>query len=87
MRAWVLENICDLHDRKKSSCYDRLFPCRNQASHEVRIRVLCCGVCHTELDEIEGRTPPASFPMTLGHQVIGVIDKAGPEVTSIQDRR
>ena len=33
---------------------------------EVLIRVHACGVCHTELDEIEGRTPPPSLPALLG---------------------
>ena len=28
------------------------------APGEVLIEITCCGVCHTELDEIEGRTPP-----------------------------
>jgi propanol-preferring alcohol dehydrogenase len=78
MRAWVLENICDLHEEKNPLVMISL-SLPEPDSHEIRIRVLCCGVCHTELDEIEGRTPPASFPMTLGHQVIGVIDKAGPK--------
>ena len=44
---------------------------------EVLIRVLACGVCHTELDEIEGRTPPAFLPMIPGHQVIGEIVEPG----------
>ena len=44
---------------------------------EVLIRVDVCGVCHTELDEIEGRTPPAFLPMILGHQAVGVIEQAG----------
>ncbi len=38
---------------------------------ELLIKVNACGVCHTELDEIEGRTPPSTFPMVLGHQVVG----------------
>lgn len=46
-------------------------------SHEILIRVLTCGVCHTELDEIEGRTPPSEFPMVLGHQVVGKIIAMG----------
>ena len=41
------------------------------AGGEVLIRVHACGVCHTELDEIEGRTPPPRLPVVLGHQVIG----------------
>jgi len=47
---------------------------------EVLLRVLACGVCHTELDEIEGRTPPAFLPMILGHQVIGEIVECGEGV-------
>jgi D-arabinose 1-dehydrogenase-like Zn-dependent alcohol dehydrogenase len=30
---------------------------------EILIRVAACGVCHTELDEIEGRTPPPVLPV------------------------
>ena len=45
---------------------------------EVLLRVLTCGVCHTELDEIEGRTPPPVLPVVLGHQVVGVVVDHGP---------
>jgi propanol-preferring alcohol dehydrogenase len=45
---------------------------------EVLIRVHACGVCHTELDEIEGRTPPPRLPMTPGHQVVGTVEEEGP---------
>jgi propanol-preferring alcohol dehydrogenase len=77
MRAWVLKKVCDLQTEKKPLIMIGL-SLPEPGDHEVRIRTLCCGVCHTELDEIEGRTPPASFPMTLGHQVVGLIDKNGP---------
>ena len=36
-----------------------------------------CGVCHTELDEIEGRTPPPKLPVVLGHQVVGYVEQLG----------
>ncbi len=42
---------------------------------EILIRVSACGVCHTELDEIEGRTPPPNLPVVPGHQVVGVVEK------------
>lgn len=42
---------------------------------EVLIKVTRCGVCHTELDEIEGRTPPPRLPVILGHQVVGVVEE------------
>jgi propanol-preferring alcohol dehydrogenase len=46
---------------------------------ELLIRVHTCGVCHTELDEIEGRTAPAVLPMTPGHQVVGIAIEEGPD--------
>lgn len=47
---------------------------------EVLIRVATCGVCHTEIDEIEGRTPPPVLPVTPGHQVVGQVVDLGPGV-------
>lgn len=49
---------------------------------EVLLHVTCCGVCHTELDEIEGRTPPPHLPVVLGHQVVGTIMESGSLLTS-----
>jgi propanol-preferring alcohol dehydrogenase len=48
---------------------------------EIVVRVAACGVCHTELDEIEGRTPPSSLPRILGHQVVGRVVERGAGVT------
>ncbi len=47
---------------------------------EILVRVTACGVCHTELDEIEGRTPPPSLPVIPGHEVIGRVAATGPGV-------
>jgi propanol-preferring alcohol dehydrogenase len=43
---------------------------------EILVRVTVCGVCHTELDEIEGRLP-ANLPIVLGHEVVGRVEGAG----------
>ncbi len=48
---------------------------------EVLIRISACGVCHTEIDEIEGRTPPPRLPIVLGHEVVGVVAATGSKVT------
>lgn len=45
---------------------------------EVRLKVAACGVCHTELDEIEGRTAPPVLPVVPGHEVVGHVDACGP---------
>jgi propanol-preferring alcohol dehydrogenase len=44
---------------------------------EILIKVSVCGVCHTELDEIEGRTPPPRLPIVLGHQIVGRVVQNG----------
>ncbi len=51
---------------------------------EILIQVAACGVCHTELDEIEGRTPPPHFPVVPGHQVIGRVVTCGPLTSRFQ---
>ncbi len=50
------------------------------AAEEILIRVATCGVCHTELDEIEGRTPPPRLPVIPGHEVVGYVEEAGSAV-------
>src|SRR3954471_4040026 len=44
---------------------------------EILVRVSVCGVCHTEVDEIEGRTPPPRLPVIPGHQVVGRVEALG----------
>jgi propanol-preferring alcohol dehydrogenase len=51
---------------------------------EILIKVAACAVCHTELDEIEGRTPPPHLPVVPGHQVVGWVEKAGPGASHFQ---
>lgn len=51
---------------------------------EILVQVSVCGVCHTELDEIEGRTPPERFPVVLGHQIIGRVARTGQGATRFQ---
>ena len=55
---------------------------------EILIRVSACGVCHTELDEIEGRVQPPSLPVVLGHQVVGEVVELGEGVLrhKLEDR-
>jgi propanol-preferring alcohol dehydrogenase len=77
MKTMILNSICDFM-RQRS-------PLRAAEIHkpepgwgEILVRVSVCGVCHTELDEIEGRTPPSRLPMVLGHQVVGRVAAKGP---------
>ena len=45
---------------------------------EILVKVSTCGVCHTELDEIEGRIQ-AKFPIVLGHEIVGRVERMGSE--------
>ena len=78
MKAMVLDKIVDMKYNKQPLRLTEL-PVPEPKQREILIKVRSCGVCHTELDEIEGRTPPAYFPMVLGHQVVGIIEEMGEE--------
>lgn len=47
---------------------------------QVRIRVLACGVCHSDAMTKEGLFPGLSYPRVPGHEVAGVIDAVGTGV-------
>lgn len=73
MKAMLLNQIYDLTKNSQPlelTDIPKPEPCNN----DVLIKVNACGVCHTEIDEIEGRTPPSKFPIILGHQVVGIIE-------------
>lgn len=79
----VLNGICDLSENKKPLELVDL-PDPVPGNKEILIKVSACGVCHTELDEIEGRTAPPHFPVVLGHQVIGRVIEIGNKVTKLR---
>jgi len=64
------------------------WPDPTPAAGEVLVRVSTCGVCHTELDEIEGRMPPPELPVIPGHQVVGRVEAlgAGADAFKVGDR-
>lgn len=76
MRALVLRGICNLSENRTPLELVEL-PDPVPRDNEILVRVTACGVCHTELDEIEGRTPPPQFPVVLGHQVVGSVEECG----------
>jgi len=75
VKAMVLKGIGSLTDNKPLlELVDLPVPVPRR--NEILIRVSTCGVCHTELDEIEGRTPPSKFPIIPGHQVVGRVQQS-----------
>jgi alcohol dehydrogenase, propanol-preferring len=74
MKAMVLESLVDVKTHPTPLSLQSLDQ-PTPSDGEVLLRVTRCGVCHTELDEIEGRTPPPRLPVVLGHQVVGTIQE------------
>jgi propanol-preferring alcohol dehydrogenase len=72
----VLEEISSLADKETPLTLCEL-PEPVAGDGEILIRVSACGVCHTELDEIEGRLLPPRLPIILGHQVVGRVAAIG----------
>ena len=76
MKAMILDGIKNLRN-DKNPLYLADIPKPSPKNNEILIKVSVCGVCHTELDEIEGRTPPPKFPIVLGHEIVGRVVKNG----------
>ncbi len=83
MKAMVLNAVVDMNKVHKPLALKELEKPVPEKD-EVLLKVLTCGVCHTELDEIEGRTPPPFFPVILGHQVIGIVEECGKMVHKLK---
>ena len=84
MKAMVLGKITDLaNNTSPLELVDLPIPVPRD--NEVLVKVSACGVCHTELDEIEGRTPPSKFPVIPGHQVVGRVVGRGSSTARFKD--
>ena len=73
MKAMVLKEISPI-EKEPLEIMD--LPDPFPGSKEILVKISACGVCHTELDEIEGRLPP-KLPIVLGHQIVGRVEKLG----------
>jgi propanol-preferring alcohol dehydrogenase len=76
MKAMLLQGVSNLQQNPEPLSYTEI---REEApgTREILLKVSACGVCHTELDEIEGRTPPPQYPVVPGHQVVGKVVATG----------
>ncbi len=83
MKAWIIERVKDLITESHPLKLVEL-PKPEPQEGELLIKVSACGVCHTEIDEIEGRTPPPVYPVVPGHQVVGIVEKAPGNKGSIR---
>ena len=51
---------------------------------EVLLRVIACGVCHSDSVTVEGLMPGITYPRVPGHEVIGTLEAVGPDVRGWQ---
>jgi len=84
MKAQILKQTSPVEDRPLELVE---LPIPEPGPKQILVRVSACGVCHTELDEIEGRLQP-NLPVVLGHEIVGRVESLGSEATrySIGDR-
>jgi len=83
MKAMILHKLCSLKENETPLDLIDL-PRPVPGEKEILVKVSACGVCHTELDEIEGRTPPPRLPVVPGHQVVGRVEETGRKVSALQ---
>jgi propanol-preferring alcohol dehydrogenase len=88
MKAMVLNEICEIkvpgralqgniNISKEEPLELTDLPVPVPGPKDVLIKVLACGVCRTELDQIEGRIAPPKLPIIPGHQPVGIIAGSG----------
>jgi len=53
------------------------------AANQVRLRVLACAVCRTDLHVIDGDLPQARYPVVPGHEIVGVVEALGSQVKAL----
>ncbi len=84
MKAQILKEISPVENRPLELVD---LPIPQPRAREILVKVSACGVCHTELDEIEGRVKP-KLPIILGHEIVGKVESlaAGATKFKIGDR-
>ena len=80
MKAQILRRIAPVEEKPLELVE---LPIPEPGDRQILVKVLACGVCHTELDEIEGRLRP-KLPIILGHEIVGRVEKLGAGVTKFK---
>jgi len=59
-------------------------PDREPGPHEIRVKVLACGVCRTDLHVVDGVLPDPRVPIIPGHEIVGRIEALGAGVENLR---
>ena len=62
-------------------------PLPEPGPQELRLRVLACAVCRTDLHVADGELPQASYPIVPGHEVVGTVEAVGTGLSPDMIRR
>ena len=54
---------------------------RDVGPKDVLIRIAYAGVCHSDIHTVRGEWGPQQYPLTVGHEIVGVVEETGNEVT------
>ncbi len=77
MKAMILKKVAPIEEEPLQL---EEMPTPQPGPKQIRVKISACGICHTELDEIEGRLQ-SRLPIILGHEVVGKVESLGPEAT------
>jgi propanol-preferring alcohol dehydrogenase len=81
MRACVLDSAAPVESRPLKFAE---IEAPSPGESEVLVRIRACGVCRTDLHVIEGELPQRRSPLIPGHQIVGEVVKAGPQVKNLR---
>ncbi|NQX04336.1 NAD(P)-dependent alcohol dehydrogenase [Rathayibacter sp. VKM Ac-2856] len=54
---------------------------RDVGAHDVLIEIAYSGICHSDIHTVRGEWGPVQYPLTVGHEIVGVVAEVGSEVT------
>ncbi len=57
------------------------FERRQPRDHDIVIDIQYCGICHTDIHQVNDEWGGSTFPMVPGHEITGVVSQVGPRVT------
>ena len=82
MKAMLAEHNAEV---SRSPLVLREVPPPEPGPGQVRVQVRVCGICRTDLHVVEGDLAPAKRPIIPGHQVVGIVDRLGPDVRVVKE--
>ncbi|GMP26637.1 hypothetical protein CsSME_00003000 [Camellia sinensis var. sinensis] len=57
---------------------------RETGDHEVTLKVLYCGICHSDLHVVKNEWGTSKYPLVPGHEIVGVVTKVGNKVQKLK---